>query len=317
MSEDVAEAPAERYAGPSAGTAGGPGMRTLLRALRPKQWLKNLLVFAAPLAAGSLLQGPVIIGTLVAFVVFCLAASATYLINDIRDAETDRRHPTKRFRPIASGAVSPTTATVMAIVLMAVALGVGFWQSPGLGWTVLAYVISTLSYSMGLKHEPVLELLLLSLGFMLRAIAGGVATGIPLSQWFLIVAGFGSLFMAAGKRYSELSRLEGDDIDPSSGEQGRKVLAGYTTAYLRFVVAVAAGVTVTAYCLWAFEVGGSQTPPWSLISIFPFVLALLRYGADIFRGEAEAPENAVLADRVLLISGVAWVVTFGLGAVTG
>ena len=178
-------------------------------------------------------------------------------------------------------------------------------------------MISTLSYSMGLKHEPVLELLLLSLGFMLRAIAGGVATGIPLSQWFLIVAGFGSLFMAAGKRYSELSRLEGDDIDPSSGEQGRKVLAGYTTAYLRFVVAVAAGVTVTAYCLWAFEVGGTQSPPWSLISIFPFVLALLRYGADIFRGEAEAPENAVLADRVLLISGVAWVVTFGLGAVTG
>ena len=128
MSEDVAEAPAERYARHSAAAA--PGVRTLLRALRPKQWLKNLLVFAAPLAAGSLLQGPVLIGTLVAFVVFCLAASATYLINDIRDAETDRRHPTKRFRPIASGAVSPTTATVMAIVLMAVALGVGFWQSP-------------------------------------------------------------------------------------------------------------------------------------------------------------------------------------------
>lgn len=290
-------------------------MSGLIRAVRPKQWLKNLLVLAAPLAAGTLLQGPVIIGTLLAFLAFCLAASATYLINDIRDVEIDRLHPKKQFRPIASGTVSARTAAVAAAVLMAAALSIAFWQSIGLGWTVLAYVVSTLAYSFGLKHEPVLELLLLSLGFMLRAIAGGVATDIPLSQWFLIVAGFGSLFMAAGKRYSELSRLNADDIDPSSGEQGRRVLAGYTTAYLRFVVAVAAGVTVTAYCLWAFEVGGTQTPPWSLISIFPFVLALLRYGADIFRGEAEAPENAVLSDHVLLAAGVVWVITFGLGAI--
>lgn len=290
-------------------------MSGLIRAVRPKQWLKNLLVLAAPLAAGTLLQGPVIIGTLLAFLAFCLAASATYLINDIRDVEIDRLHPKKQFRPIASGTVSARAAAVAAAVLMAAALSIAFWQSIGLGWTVLAYVVSTLAYSFGLKHEPVLELLLLSLGFMLRAIAGGVATGIPLSQWFLIVAGFGSLFMAAGKRYSELSRLNADDIDTSSGEQGRRVLAGYTTAYLRFVVAVAAGVTVTAYCLWAFEVGGTQTPPWSLISIFPFVLALLRYGADIFRGEAEAPENAVLSDHVLLAAGVVWVITFGLGAI--
>lgn len=311
-----ADAPVDRPAASRSADGGGGHVLDLIRALRPKQWLKNLLVFAAPLAAGSLLQGPVLAGTLVAFVVFCLAASATYLINDIRDVDVDRLHPKKRFRPIASGAVSKPTAVVTAVLLMVVALGIGFWQSTGLGWTVLAYVVSTLSYSLGLKHEPVLELLLLSLGFMLRAVAGGVATGIPLSQWFLIVAGFGSLFMAAGKRYSELNRLTADEIDPSSGDQGRKVLGGYTLSYLRFVVAVAAGVTVTAYCLWAFEVGGSQSPPWSLISIFPFVLALLRYGADIFRGEAEAPENAVLADRVLLVSGVAWAITFGLGAIT-
>ncbi len=288
----------------------------LIRALRPKQWLKNLLVFAAPLAAGSLMQGPVIAGTLIAFVTFCLAASATYLINDIRDIDVDRVHPKKRFRPIASGQIGTRTAASVAVVLMVVALAIAFWQSIGLGWTVLAYVVSTLSYSLGLKHEPVLELLLLSLGFMLRAIAGGVATGIPLSQWFLIVAGFGSLFMAAGKRYSELNRLNGGGMDPSNGEQGRRVLAGYTTAYLRFVVALAAGVTVTAYCLWAFEVGGTQVPPWSLISVFPFVLALMRYGADIFRGEAETPENAVLTDKVLLVAGVVWMITFGLGAVT-
>ena len=123
------------------------------------------------------------------------------------------------------------------------------------------------------------------------------------------------LFMATGKRYSPLARLTVPAADSDLQPQGRKVLAGYTHAYLRFVVAVAAGVTVTAYCLWAFEVGGTTTPPWSLISIFPFVLALLRYGADIFRGEAEAPEDAVLSDRVLLGAGVLWVITFGLGAI--
>lgn len=295
--------------------APGSQVLGLFRAVRPKQWLKNLLVVAAPLAAGTILQPDVLAGTLLAFLVFCLAASATYLINDIRDVEIDRLHPSKRTRAIASGAIGVRTAAVTAAVLMSVGVAIGFWQSPGLGWTVLVYVASTLSYSFGLKHEPVLELLLLSLGFMLRAIAGGVATGIPLSQWFLIVAGFGSLFMAAGKRYSELARLTVPDADSDSQQQGRKVLAGYTTAYLRFVVAVAAGVTVTAYCLWAFEVGGTATPPWSLISIFPFVLALLRYGADIFRGEAEAPEDAVLSDRVLLGAGVLWVITFGLGAI--
>lgn len=315
MTEEVGRPVRAEPAAPSQPLRTAPGPLALLLAMRPKQWLKNLLVVAAPLAAGSLLEGPVLAGTAIAFVVFCLAASATYLINDIRDVELDRRHPEKRWRPIASGAVQPRTAAAFAAVLMITALALAFWQSIGLGWTVLAYVVCTLSYSLGLKHEPVLELLLLSLGFMLRAIAGGVATGIPLSQWFLIVAGFGSLFMAAGKRYSELTRLSADAIDPGSGEAGRRVLAGYSTAYLQFVVAVAVGVTVTAYCLWAFEVGGGQTPPWSLISVFPFVLALLRYGVDIFRGEAEAPENAVLSDRVLLAAGLAWVVTFGLGAI--
>lgn len=189
----------------------------IVHSLRPKQWLKNLLVFAAPLAAGTLMDTTVLAGTVVAFVAFCLAASATYLVNDLRDVEVDRLHPHKRFRPIASGALDARFAAAAAVVLLIAALGLSFWQSIGLGWTVLAYVAATLSYSLGFKHEPVLELLLLSLGFMLRAIAGGVATGIPLSQWFLIVAGFGSLFMAAGKRYSEMSRLQ--DLEP--GEQGR------------------------------------------------------------------------------------------------
>jgi decaprenyl-phosphate phosphoribosyltransferase len=286
---------------------------SLLRALRPKQWSKNVLVFAAPLAAGTLLELETLAGTMWAFVSFCLASSSTYLINDIRDVESDRAHPTKKNRPIASGAVKPRTAILLAVGLVVTALGVAFWQNPALGWTVLAYLVATLLYSLGLKHEPVLELVLLSMGFLLRAIAGATATDTPLSQWFLLVAGFGSLFMAAGKRYSELLRVRALDSNGKSHGVGRKVLESYTSEYLRFVVAVAAGVASVAYCLWAFDVGADQSPPWSLMSALPFFIALLRYAADIFRGTAEAPEDAVFADRILLGAGLAWVIVFGLG----
>jgi decaprenyl-phosphate phosphoribosyltransferase len=149
------------------------------------------------------------------------------------------------------------------------------------------------------------------MGFLLRAIAGGVAAELPISRWFLIVAGFGSLFMAAGKRFSELERsLRDGETSPT-----RRSLNGYTPAYLRFVWGLAAAVTVTAYCLWAFEVGlDESSTPWAEWSVLPFVLAILRYAVDIDRGSAEAPEDVVLHDRVLLAVGAAWLVLFGLGA---
>ena len=151
------------------------------------------------------------------------------------------------------------------------------------------------------------------MGFLLRAVAGGVASNLPISQWFLIVAGFGSLFMAAGKRYCELSWLEAAAGDQP--EIKRKSLEGYTLSYLRFVWGTAAAVTITAYCLWAFEVGAApSTLPWAQWSVLPFVLAILRYAVGIDKGKAEAPEDAVLHDKVLLVLGFAWIVLFGLGA---
>jgi decaprenyl-phosphate phosphoribosyltransferase len=177
----------------------------LVVAVRPRQWLKNLLVFAAPLAAGSLLEPDVLRPSIVAFVSFCLMSSATYLVNDIRDVEADRAHPTKQLRPIAARQLAPAQALVAAIVLALVGFGLALWVGTGLFGVLLAYAVFTLAYSLGLKHEPVIELALLAMGFLLRAIAGGVAADLPISPWFLIVAGFGSLFMAAGKRYSELA----------------------------------------------------------------------------------------------------------------
>jgi decaprenyl-phosphate phosphoribosyltransferase len=285
----------------------------LIAALRPRQWLKNVLVFAAPLAAGSLLEPDVLVPSLVAFVAFCLMSSATYLVNDVRDAESDRAHPTKRSRPIAAGHLSPRAAIAAAVVLVLVSLGLALWVNAGLLGVLLAYAAFTLSYTLFLKHEPVIELALLSMGFLLRAIAGGVAAELPISRWFLIVAGFGSLFMAAGKRFSELEHAT-RDVN-GAAEHTRRSLAGYTPAYLRFVWGTAAAVAITAYCLWAFEVGLAESSfPWAEWSVLPFVLAILRYAADVDRGEAEAPEDVVLHDRVLLAMGVAWLVLFGLGA---
>lgn len=282
-------------------------------ALRPRQWAKNVLVFAAPLAAGKLFIPEVFWPSIGAFVAFCLISSATYLINDVRDLDSDRQHPFKQHRPIAAGQLPVSLAISLAIILVALSLAGSYFISPALSGVILAYAVFTLAYSLALKHEPVIELALLSMGFLLRAIAGGAASDLPISQWFLIVAGFGSLFMAAGKRYSELKREE--DHGLTAGERRRKALSGYTLGYLRFVWSVAAAVAIMGYALWAFDV--AQTPsslPWAEWSVLPFVLAILRYGVVIDKGDAEAPEDAVLGDKVLMLLGLTWLVLFGLGA---
>jgi decaprenyl-phosphate phosphoribosyltransferase len=289
-------------------------VRAAVAAVRPRQWLKNVLVFAAPMAAGSLLDLGVLVDTLLAFAAFCLVSSATYLVNDLRDVESDRAHPTKRLRPIAAGELSASLAGALAVVLGGAGLLIGFLTSLSLGWVLVAYLVMTLAYTVYLKDEPVIDLLVIALGFLLRAIAGGAASGIAISNWFLIVAGFGSLFMAAGKRYSELERVRA--LREAGGDPGpvRRSLAGYTPAYLRFVWAIAASVTITAYCLWSFEVAEPTSIPWDVLSVLPFVVGLLRYAIDIDSGHAEAPEEVVLGDRVLIATGLVWAVLFGLNA---
>ncbi len=280
----------------------------LVRALRPRQWVKNVLVLAVPLAAGEIFNPDVMGPTAVAFVLFCLAASAVYLVNDTIDVEEDRRHPRKRFRPIAAGIVPRWLAVAMAAVLFTVALVAAVLLTrPELAFVLASYVVIQLAYCILLKNQPVIDLAVVASGFLLRGIAGGVAAGLLLSQWFLLVAAFGSLFMVAGKRYSELV-LVGD------AAATRKTLKEYSASYLRFVWSLSAGVAVTAYSLWAFEMGETQEDvPWSTISIAPFVMAILRYAVDVDKGAAGAPEEIVLGDRVLLALGVLWVVTLALG----
>ena len=284
----------------------------MIKALRPKQWVKNVLVVAAPAAAGS--EALTNVGTLrdivIAFAVFCMAASSIYLINDARDVESDRQHPTKRFRPIAAGVLPVNLAYVMAVVLIVSAIGISFLATAGssLAIVVAIYIALQLGYCFGWKHQPVLDIALVSSGFMLRAMAGGVAASIDLSQWFLIVAAFGSLFMAAGKRYAELI------LARETGAKIRKSLAGYTDTYLRFVWTLSATAVVMSYSLWGFEMAeaarqaGSAGAIWYQISMVPFTIAILRYAADVDRGDGGAPDELALTDRTLQLLAVAWLV---------
>jgi decaprenyl-phosphate phosphoribosyltransferase len=283
----------------------------LLRLARPQQWSKNVLVLAAPGAAGVLLEGRAIIKTLIAFVCFCLAASGTYFWNDALDVDADRMHPKKRMRPVASGEVSVPTAERFGSVLFVAALALSFTATWHLALVVAGYVAITLAYSIWLKHEPVLDLAAVASGFVLRTVAGGVAVGVSISNWFLIVAASGALFVVTGKRAAEHTEL---------GEHAglhRRALAQYSTAYLGYVRAVSSTSAILAYCLWAFEVSDrSGNPLWFQLAIIPFVLGVLRYALLLDRGEGGAPEEVLLRDHVLLLIGVAWVLCFGI-AVAG
>ncbi|GED96325.1 decaprenyl-phosphate phosphoribosyltransferase [Gordonia crocea] len=298
----------------------------LVKAIRPRQWVKNVLVLAAPLAAGQLTFGrasadQIANGTTpgevwtnvgIAFVAFCLAASAIYLINDALDVEADRNHPTKRFRPIAAGVVPVNLAYALFAVLTVASIAVALLANWQTAVVIGVYLVIQIAYCLGLKHQAVLDICIVSSGFLLRAVAGGAATGVELSKWFLLVMAFGSLFMAAGKRYAELHLAE------QTGAKIRKSLQYYTTGYLRFVWTLAATSVVVFYGLWAFEKeahrfnGEPNDNIYYALSMVPFTIAILRYAVDVDGGEAGEPEEIALGDRVLQILAVAWILCVGV-----
>lgn len=279
----------------------------LLAGVRPRQWVKNGLVLAAPFAAGEITDRHVLTSALVAAVTFCCCASAVYLINDVADVEEDRAHPTKRLRPVAAGELSPGLAVGTAILLAVTGLALAALWSVALAGVLLTYLVLQIAYALSLRDYRVIDMCVVASGFLLRAIAGGVSAGLPLSQWFLLVAGFGSLFMVAGKRYGELHAAGGDNAT-------RRSLMDYTEGYLRFVFGIAAGTTIMSYSLWAFEDGAADSLPWRTISIAPFVIGLMRYAVDIDAGRAGEPEEIVFGDRVLQVVALLWLVLVALAA---
>lgn len=272
----------------------------LLRAVRPRQWVKNILVTAAPLAAGVLFRPDVALAVVGAFVAFTVSASGVYLLNDVLDYEADRAHPRKRSRPIASDVVPRRLAAVLAAVLLVVGPLIGWWAGGrDLALVLGVYSVVQIAYCLRLKHIAVMDIAVVASGFLLRAIGGAAAADLSPSQWFLLVTAFGSLFMVAGKRYAEMA-VAGVDAATI-----RRSLTDYSTSYLRFVWTLSATATALAYSLWAFEISEGATS-WATLSIAPFLLALLRYAVDVDGGEAGAPEDIVSGDRVLQVLGLLW-----------
>ena len=271
---------------------------------RPRQWVKNALVIAAPGAAGALGYDDVPVRVLVTCVAFCLLSAGVYALNDVRDRHEDRRHPRKFRRPVAAGELSPRDAPVVGVGGIACGLIMGAAVTPLVALVGVGYIAVTVSYSLIWRRVPLLDLAALAAGFVLRALAGGVAAPVGLSRWFVLVVTCAAVFVAAGKRLAEMLRA------PSRGTQTRQVLRRYTVDALSRVLAIAGAGAVFAYCVWAFEVPDIDGIPWRPLTIIPFCVCLLRYGALVRAGAGEAPEEILTADRTLALAGATWLLLF-------
>jgi decaprenyl-phosphate phosphoribosyltransferase len=280
--------------------------RALLALARPRQWVKNALVIAAPGAAGALGRDGVPARVLLACFAFCMISAGIYAINDVRDRHEDRRHPRKRLRPVAAGEIQPREAVLFGAVLMACGLILGGVVAPLLALVGLGYLALTISYSWVWRHIPILDLTALAGGFVLRAVAGGVAAPVGLSRWFVLVITCAAIFVATGKRLAELLRAT------AIGRRPRRVLRRYSEAGLRRVLAASGAGALFAYCVWAFELPDVGGIPWRPLTAIPFAICLLRYGKLVRVGAGEAPEELLMSDRGLALGGLVWLVLFAV-----
>lgn len=275
-------------------TANKSALMGLIKLARPHQWLKNGFVFAPLLFTGLFLDLVAISQTIWAFVLFSLAASATYIVNDLKDIEQDRLHPVKKLkRPLASGQVSPIQAKLMLIILYGVLL-LGVWFQPAVMAVIGAYLLLNIAYSFYLKHQPVLDIFTIALGFVLRVYAGAMAIDVPVSSWMFVTSLCLALFLAAIKRRQELMQ---------TSQEGRKVLERYSVSLIDRYAEIAATGALLFYSLFVM----SARP--ELVFTIPFVLfGLFRYWyVSEMLGEGESPTDALLSDKQLLLTVAGWI----------
>ena len=264
-------------------------------------------MIAAPAAAGALGHEGVPVRVCLACAGFCMLASGIYAINDVRDREEDRLHPRKRFRPVAAGEISPRTAAVAGIGSIAAGLLLCTAIRPLLGLVAAGYVALTISYTLVWRHVVGLDIVAIAGGFVLRAVAGGVAAPVTLSRWFLLVITFAAILAAAGKRHAELRR------PGRSAEVTRRTLHVYSNTSLQLILLGAAVGALVAYCAWAVAIPTVSGFPYRPLTIIPFAAALLRYGWHLQRGSGEAPEDVLLSDRILQLMSLTWLILFAFG----
>lgn len=278
----------------------------LVASLRPRQWTKNLLVFAGLIFSQSLQQPALVARSTLAFVLFCLLSGGIYLINDVMDAERDRAHPRKRHRPVASGRLPARVALAAGVALLVGASAVGFWLSPRFGVVAVGYVALLTAYSIGLKHVVIVDTLVIAAGFVLRALAGVVVLDIDFSHWFLLCTSLLALFLTFGKRRHELIALEGGAADH------RPILSEYSPQLLDQMIAVVTASTLMAYALYTVAPETQARLGTSLLPLtIPFVLyGIFRYLYLLYRRDLGGnPSEHLLTDRALLLDIGLWGVT--------
>lgn len=274
-----------------------------MRSLRPHQWSKNLFVLA-PLVFAHGLLSPVLLGRgLAAFAAFCAASSAVYLLNDLRDREHDRHHPLKRHRPIAAGTVPAGAAVAAAAVLLAIAAGTAVALGAAFGLVLAGYLVLNLFYTLGLKEVVILDVLLISIGFVLRVLGGGAAVGVDVSRWLLLCTIFLALFLAFSKRRHEIELL-----DERAADQ-RQVLAQYSPAFLDQMINVVTASAVVSYAMYAIAPETAEKyDTQDLIWTIPMVLfGIFRYLFLVYqRPEEKNPTEALLSDAPFVINLLLW-----------
>lgn len=277
--------------------------RAVLEACRPRQWLKNVVVALPPAAAGALARPGAVIAVSGAIVAFCLLASATYLVNDVRDRDVDRRHPRKRFRPIAARELSPPRALKIATGLALGGVALCLAIRPPLAAVAVCYLLLTLSYSMVWRDVVVADIAIVAAGFLVRAAAGGVAADVRLSTSFLTVTSACAVFLVVGKRFGELRERR-----PAAT---RLTLERYSPRVLGALLLAAGAVGCAAYARWA--IARPSVGPWIELSVAPFAAWLARYWTLLRDGGGEAPEALILGDRTLLLLSAVWAALFAVG----
>lgn len=288
---------------------------SLFEAIRPAQWIKNLSLFAAAILNGQLTSPEVFNESLLAFVIFCLLSSSSYLINDLVDIENDRNHPTKKNRPLARGDVSVTSAITTATILLFGGLALSFFVNSSFFFLCLGFILLQYVYSLFLKKKAVLDIIGIAFFFILRAYAGEVATGYHLPIWIMLTVIFLSLFIASGKRRSELH---------NSGIKSRQALQGYGKTLLTFYTTMFAVCALVTYSMFTFfeeklqfngiihqflldNYPNALDRKWYMITIIPVIFGIMRYGQIIFEmQEGERPEKVIATDLPLLISVIVW-----------
>jgi 4-hydroxybenzoate polyprenyltransferase len=306
----------------------------LLREIRPRQWIKNLSLYASLVFSGFFFSDGYFLYVTYAIVIFCVLSSSVYIMNDIVDAPQDRLHPFKKKRPIASGELSSRTAWSIALVLLSTALVAAFFMSTFFFLLSIAYVLLHLAYTYKLKHVPIVDVMIIAAGFLIRVYAGGVVVNLHMSVWFLLTVISASLFLAVGKRQSERTLLRGFGQDLS---KHRETLSHYTQRLLDVYVGMFANATWVTYALYTFQRDEFKpsgvlfvsifarlprtftAEKWLMVTVPLAIFGIMRYLQLVYESnEGESPERVLLRDKPLLVTAFLWglivmVLLYGVG----